>query len=406
MATLYSKKFPILSVAYRFVAAAFASLCQAYKALWCLARSQLRFVWLALISLVIISLIVLPNYGVLREDLQAIAFPILFLGFWRLPKERIYQVPAPLMLLALTLWAGATLHVKGITSGKSDVAQVIFARLTTDQQGLEARGRYKRYGEIARTYELLGGALVHRGATSNGNAANWLASSHPLSPFLVRGEPAWMEVVFNPKLRFRNGEQTATRLVQVDWSDRRFAIGYLPSVLNVPGEPRELGLHYLAWLAQSVRPSFEEPGTEAIHDAARTVALRRDALAQITDLDGAWLSNSPFGLGYYLLGTWDLLEAVEQGLSSDELFKSSLGKFRSAASHVRIYDDPELYSLIFNNAAVAQLASAKVVADFSQARHWFRIALDVVETTDQLPLGARLAYDNLLKLEASVRIVE
>ncbi len=403
---MLSKNLSIAYVLRRLGSALSCGLRQGWVALCRLAKTQLRFAWLSLIVLVVLGLVLLPFAGLLREDLQAFAFPILFLGFWRLPKDPAFRVPAPLMILVLALWMGATLHVRGVTPGEKDFSEIIFARLQTDEQGLAARGLFQRYTQIARTYHLLDGRLVHRGVGSNGTAGEWLSEFHPKSPFLVRGQPDWMEVVFNPSLQLGSDDGGKTTSVTVDWSDQEFKIGYLPDVLKVPGEPRELGLHFLAWLAQSLRWQYDElaPGSKNI--AEHTVALRRDSLVQITTLNGVWLSNSPFGLGHYLLGTFDLLEAIDQGGVADELYKSALERFQRAAGLVRIHDDPDLYALIFNNAAVALFAAAKGPEDLYKARQWLRISLGVAELDGQVPFGSKLAFENLLQFERSVRIVE
>ena len=380
----------------------------------------LRLHWLAVIVLCVASLPVLTHFGYLREDVHKLIFPICLVAFWRLPRRAEYRIPSSLLAVAAGLWVVATLHVSGMLPEISARGYVLIGRLENDSDGLKARAIYKRYGEISRTYHLMAVDQVYRGFTSSREAMQWVAAERPNSPVIIYGRPDWMIIGINPRMNEnilsssfgktafpavspaiapfaeQAGDLPRTTSVQLWWTSHPFYVRLLPRTLPLPGNSVEQSLHFLAYAAQAIR--FEDHA-ETLELRAEVLAMRRDALYGIANLEGPWGSGTMLGFAHYLIGTLDLIEALQQGDPMSEQYKVALDHLQQASSLVVRNHAPELYSDVLNNAAIALIAQSQEVEDFQKARGWMTLAFAMTGKSSATSDEAQTALANLSSLD-------
>ena len=188
----------------------------------------------------------------------------------------------------------------------------------------------------------------------------------------------------------------ASASVRVPGLPDSMALAFLPESVHLGGGPMELSLHALAWLGQGLTLNAKivySKSSEAERVKARE--LSRDSFLQLARLHGNWISNGPFGLGYHLLGTLDLIEGLEQDTGVSAFFESAVAYYRLASGQFQRREDPELFAVIFNNAGVAMIAKATTLEEFYQGSTWLRMAFDTANGMKKVPLGSKLALYNL-----------
>jgi hypothetical protein len=373
---------------------------------------------LVLLPLLVVALRIFAYFGVRIEDLQFVFFPLVLLVFVLLPRKASHRIPLSLISLSIVLWLGSAAYVEGLLPGLRHRPTSVISRLSSDVDGMQARALFVRFNEIARTYELPEIEILQRSFADAAEARNWLIA-HKRSPFVVRGDIDWLQLNFLTRIsayllpiapvaggnilfdapsvvdqqralsRWQLEVGTDVILLQVPGYVRPFALVFQPSQAQTSSEPSELTRHWLAWLAAALHiPPKHVLDLESQH---RFLATRIDALNEANLISGPWKSDEPRALSEHLSATLQLLDAA---LSHSVQASESLAQFRSAAGRVRRTESPELFSAIFNNAAVALLFQSDTVEDFARAVKWLELSSETAggETVDA---AARAAMYNL-----------
>lgn len=385
-------------------------------------RRYISLFWLTCLFAVLLSALVSVYFGVLMESFQFVVFPIVLVIVWRLPKESQSRLPTPLLLLAFLLWVSVRSY--GYVTDRLNGHAVLLAHFKKDSGGVEAQHFYRRYTEISRTYELLPMHLLHRGFDNDREAREYLAQTES-SPFLMYGPTSWFRLVFtesvsgytdeypllarpseipeyfsNAAKEFGIALNRDVVVVELNSLDVPFAVAYQPEVIGVPGEPAELTRHSVAWLSKGLELFDPTPG-ESIGEE-RLVgrrAKRFNAFYEASHVAGSWRTQVLLGLSHYFLGTMDLLDALDREGTELMPIESALSSFKKAAGLAIQGSDPEVFSAIFNNAAVAQIAKGGSPENVKKARSWLKLALTTQFHTGEPVLGARAAMLNLISLD-------
>lgn len=388
--------------------------------------------WLTLLFLLTaILLISSAVFAVLIEDLQMLAFPLILFCFWRLPLSAERRVPAFLLIFSLLLWICSVGAAFGLYSFGPRGQSIYLSRLENDSSGLRARAIYQRYNQIARTYHLPRINLVQLSFSNDINAAQWL-HERPDVPFVLRGTPEWLRVVFpSDSSRFVGlypgiletediPQEILSRAEALSLSPGRnvfilkgplsgqyFAVEYQPEVVTIPGEPEELARHSLAWFGAALRSDLHRVSSrkKCSMTSERERAVRADAWFEASKIDGLWKSKTAQGVAYYFLGTQGLLEGQATGFFQPRALALSLDWFRKAAGCFSANNDASFYAAVFNNAAIALLFSGTEQADLQKARFWLEKALHARPSESSGPvLGVRVAIFNLMALEEAAAL--
>lgn len=386
--------------------------------------------WLALLFLLTaILLISSAVFAVLIEDLQMLAFPLILFCFWRLPLVAERRVPAFLLIFSLLLWVCSVGAAFGLYSFGSRSQSIYLSRLEGDASGLRARAIYQRYNQIARTYDLPRINLAQLSFSNDRNAVQWL-SERPAVPFVLRGTPEWLRVVFPddssrfaglyprilktediPREILSRAEALSLApgrnvfILKGPFSGQYLAVEYQPEGVTIPGEPEELARHSLAWFGAALRSDLPRVSSRKKFSMAaeRERAVRAEAWFEASKIDGLWKSRTAQGVAYYFLGTLSLLEGQATGFFQPRALALSLDWYRKAASCFSANNDASFYAAVFNNAALALLFSGTEQANLRKARYWLTEALRARPSESSGPvLGVRVALFNLMALEEAV----
>ena len=380
---------------------------------------------LSFICLLLSALLLLSTQGFLIEDLQLVFFIPLLVAFWRLPKNPEHRIPQILVLTVLLLWLGASLQVHGLFNNAGRRSEVYISRFQNDVDGLLRRATYQRYNEIAMTYNLPPMKLLHQTLSMDDKTSAWL--KHNLSvPLVVGGDAKHFQISVNGNIAMyercfaqANAKDTLSpeqydlaRKLGIDLDRDVFAvklpvisypllINLQPLSFELPGDQPELSRHFIAWLAAGFA---DKPYARFFVSESNADLLSRwqDAFNEALKIDGPWGTPIPAGIAYYLLGTLELLEGLTQAQAQAVLFNTAEATLRKAAGKAHINLDPWLYSAVFNNAAIARIASSNGKKDaLVKAKYWLTMALAAAENNSPASLPSRTAVFNLHMLAES-----
>ncbi len=381
-------------------------------------RSIASVFWLLGILFLALSFRVVRYFDVRIEDLQFLYFPLVLLVVFNIPSLKRFAVPKSLLVLAVGLWLLAAANVEGFFPGFSKQASVVVARLQSDSSGMEARSLFLRLNKIARTYHLPSAEMMRKSFGDESSARDWF-NKNPSRSLLIRGEPSWLSVVFRASPQdylapILNSQERVLDTTETEYAMRwgltaredvvfvslpgtsgPYALLYQTAAVDVPGEPEELARHWLAWLAAAL-PTETTP-IDSVEAEASFFSTRLDALNEASLISGPWKTDSPRAFSDYLAGTLSLLQSL-----SSSSFNSTepLRRLRTAAGRVSHFTSPELFTSIFNNAALAMLTQARTKEDYRKAREWLLSATTAEDQAlDSVPM--RAAFYNLSMLDRS-----
>jgi len=376
-------------------------------------RQHLSFPWLTVLCGALLAFYVSAYFDVAIESRQQAIFPIILVALWRAPIDSKQRLPILMVLAVFMLWL--MLSVGPFVGSNTAGRPVFFAQLSDDEHGLKVRGYVQRYNEIARTYNLPAADLLRRNIDEDREANEWLSGS-TVAGLLITGAPRWLRVVPKPvdytaSSSFTFGSsgipadtaQQAQSLGLAPGVDLLFmhldslgfplAASLLPEAFSVPADMPELTLHFLAWFAGAVSPLASEG------DRARERAMRYAALVEAASLEGPWTTKTPLGVAYYMLATFDLMEALADGDGRRGRFDLIIKKFGDAAAYVTPMDAPEVFAAVMNNAAIAAAANAISREERNRAKAWFWKAMVVTGKDGRQVKAARTAFLNLYLLD-------
>lgn len=386
------------------------------------ARALLNYLnlrWFLALIAFIACLLLLPHFGVLREDLQTLLFPLMLITVLKVPKAELLRFPRWVFFVAAVCWALGALHVRAYAPSIINGHGIYISRLDEGSQSLLHRELYRRVNEISKRLDLPPAYLVQQRFESDDPARSWLRS-HPEALFVARGTNDWIRLVFNPLRSIAAGaadpspdflRSAAERAgigdvdqfahARVEWIEEPFLVGQLPEFLLVPGQPPELGRHFLSWLGKGLldEKHLERYLPNNLTDSQRRerlVAERKAALLAAGGIEGLWKSSAPRGTALSLAATLELLDAVRPGEPVEErgLHCAQVG-FRNSAALARHDDVPQIAAITFNNIAVARIFAGYRDSDFVKAYKWLSIAAGLRGKDGEPTLGAKLALVNL-----------
>lgn len=388
----------------------FAQIAVALKRLSSSVRSFVALLFVLLIGAGVIA----TQFGERLEDVQIVLFPFFCLLLVALPLQFQYRLPISLMVFSLALWAGSTFHLRILLPrALNDVDAFVVSRLVADDNSVFVRQFIKRYEIIANTYGLPPARLVAKHFDSQKTARAWFVENSTNQLFLVRGVNTWLEIVFNPAMYWsseskqissRESDSQNEKLRQkikpiefrVPWVPQALLLATIPESIGTPAQPREFVLHALGWLSQSL---CLRESNQSRSESLSVEAAKRDALAQLSLDASAGLSNGVAAIGQYLQALSILDEYRKQGYLGRERIDEAILLLRNAAGFVRMETDPELFSMVFNNAGVAAMAVAETPHELYKARFWIRVAHDTAAFGEEVSIGAQIAMHNLMILD-------
>ncbi len=354
-------------------------------------------------------------------------FPLFALAVWRLPRPGVQRLPLMLLLLAVCVWGIASLHVSGLIPGTSQEAVTFLSRLQGDKDGLRTRELYSRYNQIAQTYSLPGIELVQRSFRTTEEARNWL-NRRTNVPFLVSGTLEWVSIDFphdaSPYFRFAknvvSAEQAPTfmkewardlhlnleteiALVHLPGYEIPFVVAFQPEAISVPSEPTELCRHFIAWLGKGlVRPPRMLDGERRVQDLREeNIAERKDAFNEAAHIEGAWKSPVPKSLALYFLGTLNFMLSLDGEQIDQASLQLAHESFRDSGHGLQRSRSLEFFTVLFNNAALAQLVDYSDPSAFEDARRMLWLAATSYKENKRITVGEKAALINLLVLQNS-----
>ncbi len=358
-------------------------------------RSILSIHCLIGILLLALSLRVVAYFGVRIEDLQFVYFPVLLIVLFFLPSAKRYRIPSVLLVLAVGLWLLASAHVEGYLPKSNDAGIATkIARLEGDTSGMEARSLYLRINQIARTYSLPSAEMMRLSLSDESSAHEW-KKKHADCSLLVRGNSEWLLLDLCVSLskylhplfsavsadldnesalraeKWRLKAKQEVLFIALPGISQPFALLYQPESIVVPGQPEELARHWIAWFAAAL--PIEQQSLGSAQELENFFAERLDVLNEASLISGPWKSDAPRAVSDYLSGTLYLLQSSVFGSFASE---EALKHFREAAGRVNKTTSAELFSAIFNNAALARIASAQSLEDLKKARAWLQMATE------------------------------
>ena len=375
--------------------------------------SSLRMSAFAALVLLIFAGVLAHQLGVLQEDIQVVLFPFFCFLLFVLPVQRHFRPPLALISLAVFLWLSSVVYSHVIQPrAESDVPYFSVSRLDSDGGGVFVRQMSKRYDTISGTHDLPPLRVVVQSLDSTLLAQEWLREGSPRQLFVVSGASSWLQIVFNPDIRWSSKAEFLRRLdpdlgsanslanietvpFKVQWVPRPLLLATLPRSIDSPaGGSKEFVLHALGWLSKALSTHLSSNSTNDLVDPGTA-----DALAQLSADSRIGLSNGIAAIGQYLQALVLLAEYQSQGSVGDEIIDRAIALFRDAARFVKMESNPELFSVVFNNAGVALMAVADTPEELYKARFWIRVAHDASAFGDTLPTGSQVAMENLLRLD-------
>lgn len=343
------------------------------------------------------------SYGPFRlEDLQFLFFPLILVAYWGVLRQFGVNVPKLVFFAALVLWLLSGLHLKGLLPDFSAGEKVYLTRLQDDSRGEMELALLSGYNRIAPKGGILPSLEHLPREFTKGEARAWL-KNYPEALFIVSGERDWLDVylpekIFSeiPRIEFSSREEKKLESLGLSSGDVlpvriqgypvTFAVGKLPSEISLATRPLDLAIHYLPWLAQALRTGS---------DFENSMAERKIAFDHARSVEGLWRGLEPVALANYGLGSAYLLSALNQEEYEGVGLQCAKSAFAEAAAQAVKSEHPELFALIFNNAALARIASSHSHRGFRKAKFWLWDAI----TTPKVTRASRIALYNLLLLE-------
>jgi len=347
--------------------------------------------WVAALCVLLGIALIAPFFGLAVEDTQTLLFPFFVLVLFLLPRERLLKLPVAIVLLWFVFWGAGVMNVRALLPLHGGSSQLYLSRLYGDRSGAAARRFLNAYAELARRFSVPGISMIQRSFETPTAASSWLRA-RPDALALVSGDTEWLLFQFN-----RIFSQPSVELpgiaggveVYVPFANRKLIVVEAPQALTVGQQPIDLSKHYTAWLLEGVNWSRQGKLTPARH-----------AFEAASEVSGPWRSLDPQGFSHFLLGTSYFIANTKERAVSAAHLSCAIMHFKRALSLANSLQSPEIASVAFNNAAVAQLVAAEDEEHIDLAKRWLERAL-VLKKRDGSPTrGALVALENLRRLSS------
>lgn len=379
-------------------------------------------VWVALFLLLVTAFVLGLQFRIFLEDLQTALFPAVVLLIWGISGQFAMKLPRWIVALSLALWLAGAVHVRALVPPSLLSYGGYLSRLDGDPDASAGRELYRRFNQISEIHGLTALHLIQRRFEGDGSM-QWLRERENAS-LLISGTPEWLQVTMRMPGTAESTalkEAGASPALAAQWGVRLDIDGYAvpgghaaeelvlataPSVMELPGEPKELSRHFLAYFSQALAPIEElvrkasatfgiaVPPRATPQSAALAAAARQHYLLTAAAFEGAWRSAAPRGTALFVAGSLELLGSIDGEPGS---LGCARALFADAAGFVQKKYAPDLYAAIFNNAALAMvLEGPDRLAD---AVEHFRRAAAVRRRDGTVPPASRIALLNLELLQ-------
>ncbi|MBP9838712.1 MAG: hypothetical protein KBC84_08355 [Proteobacteria bacterium] len=300
--------------------------------------------------------------------------------------------------------------------------RIYFLPLNHDQGQKETREMYVRYRQIAQAYSLPKMDIVYHNFTTLEDQQSWLENKKNIM-FSVSGDEQSLKLTFNlfkrlftmnqqplpewidrevKKLDLVSGKDF--QLLQIKNSPQYVAVALLPNEITIPLEPKDLNLHYLAWLGRSLSDftigkyiAVDRKGKLASShelDMAEQEAFYRDSLSQLVNYNGTWKSPMTYLLGRHVLATYDLIKYVFEPRKNEKLLEEIFNYNRSNLKLLAREGEKDLSGLARVNLGIARVVSAEDQSDYDSGIRELKIAF----MQEKVTKSSKLAMLNLILL--------
>ena len=356
------------------------------------------------------------------QDIQHLLFPIILLGIFFFFRKRAFGLASLGLVVFLPCWLISNLSSRGVL-GPNLSSQVYLARLSGDPHGEQARQHLRAHQEVAQTYGLVRMKLLERSFSSFEQARRWQDEKTKV-PVLVYGDSEWPSLSFRPSDDFQKlipklewsptTDNLAEELALVEERDffrvrlagtnLSFALAHSPEFIRFSKQPINLSRHFIAWLADGLASKMDvflpDPfeWRSSNKSSGMSLSLRRGSFIEASKVDGPWRSGGPRAFAFFLLGLLDTFEGVGNLRSETSPFVCAEKHYRKSAGFATQRFEPQVASIVFNNAAIAVVLQEPSPENLARAQKWLQRASRTYTQSGQPSLGTRIAMLNLIQL--------